>query len=555
MDCVICSIIKNEQNYLSEWISHHFNLGFKKIFLFEDRGSIPHHNVVGDDPNVILTSLEEEKFDFLFIDNTRKQTTLYNWFINEYYDKYDWVLFIDIDEFVNIESPNTLDTILQNKIDFSSFKIYWRMFNANGNVEKQNNVINTYTRDITEICDENDICPKTFVNLHKPLPMISPHNTLYVSELCDCNTWEVSYKDIWLNHYFTKSWDDWCDRFLKKGDLIPGNRNIWDFFRYNEEMLSDKDTLMKRFWLRKNDINGSVGKGNIKFVHTFSIIPIKEQNTKSDDYFKVLTYNIFVYTISFLFLKKIGAYIKLYTDSESKKYLEHIEYDDIVIVPDNITSNNGLTNALLRYGIEQENSDAYFVHGDCFLQDSVIIDFLKNNTADLTVFQTYVKDNDTFFLDSIYNTTNILTFLSPELDCNGESFNTGILNIQNQAFKEEFLKTYDSVVKTYEKSELKKLWEKTKHFNPDKILFTNALCKVANKFNLRINNISSVLLQHNTEKQINEKLFFLGIVHPGEDLICNDDILQQLRHILESISQEIYDITLKHIMNIIKGDE
>jgi len=41
----ICSIIKNEHQYLEEWIDYHLNLGFDGIYLVEDVTSKSHSNI------------------------------------------------------------------------------------------------------------------------------------------------------------------------------------------------------------------------------------------------------------------------------------------------------------------------------------------------------------------------------------------------------------------------------------------------------------------------------------------------------------------------------
>ena len=38
----ICAILKNEHQYLDEWIRHHLDIGFDEIYLYEDFGSKSH---------------------------------------------------------------------------------------------------------------------------------------------------------------------------------------------------------------------------------------------------------------------------------------------------------------------------------------------------------------------------------------------------------------------------------------------------------------------------------------------------------------------------------
>ena len=46
MKTAICVIIKDEINYLDEWLSWHLNLGIDEIFLYEDYGSKSHLDIV-----------------------------------------------------------------------------------------------------------------------------------------------------------------------------------------------------------------------------------------------------------------------------------------------------------------------------------------------------------------------------------------------------------------------------------------------------------------------------------------------------------------------------
>jgi len=43
---VLCSLIKNEQIYLEEWIKYNIKLGFTSIYLVEDFDSLSHESIV-----------------------------------------------------------------------------------------------------------------------------------------------------------------------------------------------------------------------------------------------------------------------------------------------------------------------------------------------------------------------------------------------------------------------------------------------------------------------------------------------------------------------------
>ena len=45
MKTAICVIIKDEQDYLDEWLDYHLNLGIDEIYLYEDYGSLSHSTI------------------------------------------------------------------------------------------------------------------------------------------------------------------------------------------------------------------------------------------------------------------------------------------------------------------------------------------------------------------------------------------------------------------------------------------------------------------------------------------------------------------------------
>lgn len=48
----------------------------------------------------------------------------------------------------------------------------------------------------------------------------------------------------YINHYFTKSWEEWKFKLLSRGDIYPNNRKIREFFKINEDMREIKDSLI-----------------------------------------------------------------------------------------------------------------------------------------------------------------------------------------------------------------------------------------------------------------------------------------------------------------------
>lgn len=244
---VICTVIKNEHSYLKEWISYHLSLGFKYIFIYEDFGSLSHKNICDEFPNVFLESIDF--FKPIENNSMQKQYLIFNEFINYYSNVYDWVAFIDVDEFITLDKNLTLEETLLKYNDYNGIILFWKIYNANGFINKPDgNIIDIFTKVNNDI-SKLETPFKSIVNLKKNSHMCTHHkvaypiNTLYST---DINT--PVYEIMWINHYFTKSWEEWCYRFSHRGDIVPGHRKIEEFFIYNPDMLLQKNELLELFY-------------------------------------------------------------------------------------------------------------------------------------------------------------------------------------------------------------------------------------------------------------------------------------------------------------------
>ena len=81
------------------------------------------------------------------------------------------------------------------------------------------------------------------------------------------------FKKAWIRHYFTKSWEEWVTRIMKRGDLCNGNRRLKMFFICNPDLAHRRKELIrsvahmlpvgnKSLWLDRDIIAG----GNVERI-------------------------------------------------------------------------------------------------------------------------------------------------------------------------------------------------------------------------------------------------------------------------------------------------
>lgn len=287
MKTAICAIIKDEHLFLEEWIEWHLGLGFDAIHLFEDKGSKSHEEICAKYSNVYLRRYEDdEQVRELLSENgsSHRQHVLYDWFAREYKNTYNWAAFIDLDEFVFFGDGYDLDKLCQEFEPYAGVLLNWRMMGANGHLKRPSSVIDGYTKDAVMTHPfEASWWHKSMVNLNRFVGFQNLHRALMaVNTHHESTHLLMHYDKAWINHYFTKSWEDWCERIFNRGGTLTGHRKLADFFECNADMLYMMDELIGSvadqipngtYWLDKK--RGLIAGGNVR--------KIERLNAKSHD--------------------------------------------------------------------------------------------------------------------------------------------------------------------------------------------------------------------------------------------------------------------------------
>ena len=268
MNVCILTIIKDEQEYIKDFVKYHLNMGIDHIFFIEDYGSMSHLPQINSfsNKNVSLLSIDniikeenKEKIDYCLKNNSSYQGfVLKNGldFIKEN-TNYDWCFIIDIDEYVTIGKNNELNLkeTLNIFSDYEALVLSWMNFGANGNVYKPNynekTIPEIYTENISfQKCDRAGGNLKTVYNLKKcnDKTFFTQHVPRFSSKWCDTNFIKnknkTVYDKLYLRHYITKSWEEYVWKISVRGMFHKNHRNYDTFFELNENMKDKKEELM-----------------------------------------------------------------------------------------------------------------------------------------------------------------------------------------------------------------------------------------------------------------------------------------------------------------------
>ena len=254
MKTLLCTIVKNENLYLQEFIDHYKELGVSHIILYDN------NDIDGEEINI-----KDKKVSIVNVRGKHVyQLPVYNQCYEEYKSKYDWILFFDCDEFLYLDYRfRTIDKYLSDPMfdRFDCIKINWKVFGDN-NIEQIVNNNYSVKRFKTPVSPDNFIVTgmsfpqnyhiKSIVRCKENLNIDwkNPHCPFGINYLCDNkgkptgNTpFEIpDYTYAVIAHYHTKTINEYIkkidrgyadiQRIYNKEDL----RNIlYLFFDYNKK--------------------------------------------------------------------------------------------------------------------------------------------------------------------------------------------------------------------------------------------------------------------------------------------------------------------------------
>ena len=212
----VVAIARDEKPFMDEWLLYHRLIG------------VDHFLVYDDDPN---PGLQE------FLNPHREYTTVLRWYdpktvgtqqllayrdaLNYRLSDFQWVAFIDLDEFIVLDKHANLKEFIASLGDASAARIIWHRFGHNGRYDDPTLVTAELTR--------RKLLPCT--NRWKSLTRCDAIANITCVHNCDLKqgySFEVT-DAAHINHYMCRSFTRWMNRPERgdANDLLLTTKNAW----------------------------------------------------------------------------------------------------------------------------------------------------------------------------------------------------------------------------------------------------------------------------------------------------------------------------------------
>lgn len=241
-------IVKDEQDDISEWIAYHLAIGFDTIVLFDNMSNDGTSRVV--DKYAGMYDVRRIAWNDT---SAHYQVNAYNSALKMLRRDYDWLCFIDADEFLLLKQHASIREFVADLANCPAVAVNWAIFGSSGRQQRPSGLV------IENFLQRSDV---SFAPNRHVKCLVQPRRTKYcvnahyfevkggfVSPLGKPLHWELpglssgmpEYDLAQINHYFVKSSQQWTEK-MKRG-YHDTQRSVEIFSTYDRNDVFDRDIL------------------------------------------------------------------------------------------------------------------------------------------------------------------------------------------------------------------------------------------------------------------------------------------------------------------------
>jgi FkbM family methyltransferase len=249
----VCAIFKDEGPNLDEWVAYHRIVGVDHFVLYDNGSS-------DDGPSRLREGNFGEYVTIVPWPLRPGQQAAYEHFRINHSGRWDWVAFIDVDEFIYPTETDSVKKLLTRYDEFSSVLLHWLVFGPNGHETRPPGlVIDSYTRRFAQQHEMNRHI-KSIVRCKDLLDGRGVHHFSTKGQVCNAYgapvpnipIQETVYHDVmYLNHYRYKSREEWAKRVRKRradvADADPTSERPFELIDWGERDSTVVDERITRF--------------------------------------------------------------------------------------------------------------------------------------------------------------------------------------------------------------------------------------------------------------------------------------------------------------------
>lgn len=242
--CSLCLIIRDENEYLEEWLRWHIGQGVEHFYIYDHDSKQPVKEFIEELGVQISEKITIIEWKGKHAD---AQPDAYNNCLNRFRGESRWIGFIDADEHVRVNTGQTLPEFLRAYEEYAGVFANWITYSAGGQIKEKPGPLR---KRFQKECHEDWWLDKAGKVIIQPYYMtdIVIHNGraadgFYVVDAHGEKVYNYSLTDshptvdlICVDHYYTKSYEEWIKKLRRGSGHAKYRRKYEEFFKVNPDM-------------------------------------------------------------------------------------------------------------------------------------------------------------------------------------------------------------------------------------------------------------------------------------------------------------------------------
>ena len=234
LNTAVCLMHKDENKFLQEFVDHYFSLGFGNIVIYDNESKT---KPVFTDKRIEIVTWKDQK--------TGKQHRAYDHLIRNNKNRFDWVLFVDTDEYLILRKHKHIKDLIHDYKDQTNCIVFnWLMYGSS-HLDRIGKHTDLHLHSDPDFIDNSHV--KSLANIRRIRSIHGIHNIQgkeamntigerVDGELSDAITHKIAY----IKHYFIRGRLDFEEKMIRG----EGNSNTCkdrNFFDYIEQWCNVHD--------------------------------------------------------------------------------------------------------------------------------------------------------------------------------------------------------------------------------------------------------------------------------------------------------------------------
>lgn len=242
--CSLCLITRDENEYLEEWLRWHIGQGVEHFYIYDHGSKQPVREQVDGLGEEIAGKVTVIDWSGSHRD---AQPDAYNDCLARFRGESRWIGFIDTDEQIEVKTGQTLPQFLKGYEEYAGVLAVWVTYGACGQVKKLPGLLRERFTVPNHSCKWNDCAGKVIVQpvymermvIHNGKTKVGfvvvdeQGNEVYDYSMTSCHP---STDYICVNHYYTKSYEEWLNKLRRGTAHSTFQRKYSEFFYINPDM-------------------------------------------------------------------------------------------------------------------------------------------------------------------------------------------------------------------------------------------------------------------------------------------------------------------------------